>query len=305
MRAFKMLATVAALAGISVTAQATTVTEWTYSNLATFSSATFSAGSAGSTYSSSSVLSWGNSGNSATTPSSGVDRSYLTIGNGVGSGNTGLYNGLAKTGSVFTDGATVLGDVFTHWNNTISGNYRTLTGGVVNDALTLTPVLPLAGAAVSPTALNFNFHFAETSNATPCPGGNVGSTTICGDIFGFTGTPNFNIPLSYGSGYGDNVIQQYYASIFVIDPSNTSAIPIYWLNDGQCATLGFGPYSTLATTNNHVCQGFITNEQRINSVQFGFAITSVPISVPEPSVMALLGIALLGLGLAGRPLNRR
>lgn len=300
------LAIALALAGTSLTAQATVVTEWSYSTLASFTSADFSSGT-GSTYSSPAVLSWGSSSVSATTPSSGVDRSYLTIGNGVG-GN-GLYNGAAATGSVFTDGAAVKGDIFTHWNNTISGNYGTLTGGIVHDTLTLTP-LPLSSSSVSVDAptLDFSFHFVETSNESSnalCPGSNVGSTTPCGDLFGFQGTPNFNLPFSYGSGYGDGVVEQYYASVIVFDPRSPLAIPIYWLNDGQCAALGFAAgYSTSATTQSNLCQGFITNEERINQVQFGFAITSVPITVPEPSMPAVIGVALFALGLSRRALRK-
>lgn len=300
------LAIALALAGTSLTAQATVVTKWSYSTLASFTSASFSSGSDGTTYNSPAVLSWGNGLVSATTPSSGVDRSYLTIGNGVGA--NGLYNGAAATGSVSTDGVAVKGDIFTHWNNTISGNYGTLTGGIVHDTLTLTPLLPSSSSvSVDAPTLDFSFHFIETLNGTPCPGGNVGSSTICGDLFGFKGTPNFNLPFSYGddADYGDGKDEQYYASVIVFDPRSESSIPIYWLNDGQCAALGFADgYSTLATTRHNLCQGFITNEGQINQVQFGFAITSVPITVPEPSMPAVIGVALFALGLSRRAVRR-
>lgn len=309
MRNLNKLAIALALAGTSLTAQATVVTEWSYSTLASFISAdtTFSSNTDGTTYSSPAVLSWGSTLVSATTPSSGVDRSYLTIGNG--SGSNGLYNGLAATGTATTGGGAAVGDIFTHWNNTISGNYRTLTGGTVHDTLTLTPVLPGAGASVAAPTLDFLFHFVETSNGinnASCPGNNVGSTTPCGDLFGFQGTPNFNLGFQYGAdeAYGDGKDEQYYASVIVFDPQSLSEIPIYWLNDGQCAALGFSSGSVTATTQSHLCQGFITNEEKINQVQFGFAITSVPINVPEPSMPAMIGVAMFALGLSRRLLRK-
>ena len=62
------------------------------------------------------------------------------------------------------------------------------------------------------------------------------------------------------------------------------------LSDAACAKAGAASG----------CVGFTTEEGLLNTVQFGFALTTVPFRTPEPNVLALLALGLVGLGLGAR-----
>lgn len=276
-----------ALAFSAANAQAgAIVTQWSFSTDSDFTNASFQSGGSGVTTATDHELSWGNASGNFQNPTSNSanNRSALTIGSASAQTLTG---GGPATGTINTSfdntpdilaGELGLGTNFTHWNNTISGSFNTLLSGSVFDTLTLTPLAPAAGPSVNAPDLTFNFEFRETSNAGPCAGG---TTTPCGDLFGFAGTPNLNLLFEY-----DDV--DYYASIFVLNTDLTGS-PIAFLNDGQCAALGFttGP-------SGQRCQGFLTAESQATTVQFGFAITTEPFSVPAPGTLALMGLSMLG-----------
>ena len=262
------------------------VTQWGFSTDSKFSDATFNTGT-GTTSTSDYELSWGNGSGDYTSPTANAsnNRSALTVGSSLtnktgGGPATGVINTTIGGTPDILAGQIGFGTTFTHWNNPISGNFATLTSAKVTDSLTLTPLLPSLGADISAPTLEFNFQFRETPNNGPCAGG---TATPCGDLFGFAGTPNLNLLVPYD---GNN----YFASIFVLN-EDLSASPIAYLNDGQCAALGF-----TTGTSGQRCQGFLTAESAWTTVQFGFAITTSPIEVPEPAPLALLG---LGLVLAG------
>ncbi|MEW6983635.1 THxN family PEP-CTERM protein [Colwelliaceae bacterium 6471] len=260
------------------------VTDWTYSTDATFSDAVFGIG-AGTTTSSNYELSWGYGGGDYTDPNAANDlaRSALTV----GSGDTGddRFGGGPVIGGVSTviggglpdpfAGEVGLGVSFTHWNNAISSAFATLLSATVTDTLTLTPFLPNVGPGIPAPTLEFDFEFRETANAGPCAGG---TPTPCGDLFGFTGTPTLNIPLFYD---GNN----YVVDILILGPGLTPS-PIGFLNDGQCAALGF-----TTGISGQRCQGFLTPEDAHTTVQFGFDVRHIP----EPGTMAIfiIGIACL------------
>ncbi|MCG7497214.1 THxN family PEP-CTERM protein [Vibrio sp. Of7-15] len=272
------------------------VTEWDFSTNATFSDAVFS-GTSGTTIATDSELSWGHAGADFqnSTNHFTVARSALTIGSG--SEDPHRVGGGPVTGSVSTvlgglDDVTLdkigLGVSFTHWNNPISSWFSTLLRAMVNDTLTLTP--QGSGTSIDAPDLAFDFEFRETPNAGPCAGGTVAP---CGDLFGFTGTPNLNIGFAY-----DDV--DYFAHIFILGQDlNPSISPIAFLNDGQCAALGF-----LDGPSGQRCQGFITTEAAWTTVQFGFAVSteafavaaaSVPVDEPESLSLLLLAFVMVAL----------
>lgn len=183
---------------------------------------------------------------------------------GAGRSGIGISNS-PRLGTVTTDGVAAPANTYTHANNVVAGGSSTLTSATI----TATLGMRVAGTLDPYTFFNANYTvlFDETTNAPPCAAASpVGNP--CNDIWVLSGSLNNDFTLG-----GD----QYFFSFFAA-PALTA------LPNNVCATVG-APNG---------CTGFTTVEGQNNAVNFMMAVTTVPISVPEPSSLALLGIALLG-----------
>lgn len=249
---------VAALAGFAIVGQAsafTVITDWDYSVTTTFTDAGWTAStSAGDgnvvqfadaaqtpsgegVWESSSVLSWGGTGNyDGTNP---VNRSALTL---------DLSNPVL--GSVMTDGG-VEGPTssITHWNNAIDIAFDSLDTAQITTTLSLDPTNPDWVGFGLPDLI-FDIDFKETANSGTC---SAPGATICPDIFVLTGQTSLTQQFT--------IDQVTYEVSIVPLLGSLGALP-----DAACLEAG-------ALVG---CIGFTTEENQENTLTFGFLITQVP-----------------------------
>jgi hypothetical protein len=202
-------------------------------------------------------LSWGQSA----TPGQPALVSSLAL-----SGNAGIGQ---SVGTVVTNGPSVLDLTLTHQNYPIY--WETLTNATLVGSLMLQATAPaaFAGLPVGPVTGVFSIKFKETPNVLgTCA---AASATPCRDIFvvdTVNSSPLEDVFLFSLDGYN------YFLDL---DVSGLTG-----LNDATCAAAGMASG----------CLGFTTEENQTSSLSLSFSIHAVP----EPGVLALLGLGLLGLG---------
>lgn len=241
------------------------VTTWDYTVESIFTFATY-AGSGGSTATlPSTTLHWG-------IPATfGGQQSSLVVGDSPANGQVDTYLGLNPPQSLPYLG---LSTSLTHNNNVIQGGSTSLLTAILTNTVTLTPLVP-PQASLPDQIIPFSIAFTETPNAAPCAASSPPNNP-CNDIFVLTGGL-LNQSFNYDDGTG---MSTYFVNIFPVTGGVLSV-----LTDSACAAAG-QPSG---------CFGFTTEEGHSTRLAFGFTISTEPLRVPEPGILALLGAGLTGL----------
>lgn len=203
------------------------------------------------------TLSWGDANT--------ANRSSLAISTDpIGTVNTFVGLGLPGPGFI------AAGSALTHHNNPVAGT--TLESAMLQSTLNLfASGTDGSGAGTGPGSIVLNILFNETPNSAPCT---VSSPTPCNDIFVLT-TPLQNQSFDWDG-------TTYFVNLF---PTNGA---LAFLTDAACASVGI-----TTGTSGQRCVGFTTPENQDTTLAFGFTISTRPLSIPEPNVLALAGLAFL------------
>lgn len=188
------------------------------------------------------------------------------------------------TGDSPQPGTTGTGLTLTHNNFPILAGSGSLTNAVLSVTLDLLALLPGEAAIGGPGALpsiHYDIQFVETPNSGTCASP---SPTPCNDIFVLLG------------GFLDQVLpyngNNYFLNIFPVEGG-----ALRTLTATECAAAGVLQPS---------CLGFSTVENESNTLSFGFTISTRRFGeVPEPGILALLGLGLAAGALTSRRRQHR
>lgn len=239
------------------------VTNWGYSVSSLFTTANYDGAGGTSPGAGVSALSWGTG--------TGSGQSSLVIGGSPAVGNLDTYLGVAVPHA-----APYLGfsTSLTHNNNPITGT--SLLNAILTNTVVLTPTSPAGPSPVLPL-FPFNINFVETPNDGTCAV--AGSPTKCNDIFVLT-SGLLNSSFAYDAFDGDGL--------------NTYFVNIFPVTGGVLGVLE--PTACSAANQQAGCIGFSTPEGQSTTLAFGFTISTNRLQVvPEPGILALFGLGLMGL----------
>lgn len=181
-------------------------------------------------------------------------------------------NDLETNNAIFTDGAKL-----THNNFRQKFGGHNLATTTLRTQLILVPFDPAIPTTNENLVAEFDINFRETRNNVTCPAGDPFPATPCSDIF-------------------------------TVDPASLPALIRHFVFNGFNYTVefqvdGLGPLQPAqcaAAGAAAGCIGFVTEEDRANNFQGRFRISAEEIPLPEPTSLALLGLSMVGLGVAGR-----
>jgi hypothetical protein len=188
------------------------------------------------------------------------------------------------TGTINTNGNFEAADDYYHDNFSIPLGSRSLESARLTVTIGLTPIDPV-GTPLSPALTrSFDINFFETPNQPTngiCADGTAQGSGInsvgCSDIF----------TLEFDFGQFDFTYNDVDYSLFLFeDPTKPQRLG--FLSAGACAAAGAGPN----------CFGFQTPENQRTVAEFVIQIEAQ--AVPEPAMLGLFGMGLIGLAASRR-----